>query len=241
MERTLVYSGLRWPHAKAHPDPVPLALTLADGTPMPVREFVKIVAPGSGNGTLWRPEVVDGSWRDLATLPLDSPLGCQTFVAKRGDPAGELPQARRPNIPAIAPDTVKRPSVVSSQWHGLQEALQGALVAWGPIDDVMGVSHFLPGRRSEANRFLLQHPAATTALTQISVVAVDDALVLQANTLAAFLITSAVLAIEGGQAMTKCRQCGSWFSIRRPAREPAYCSATCRTTFNNKRTAPAST
>jgi hypothetical protein len=231
--RKLYFEGLRWPYAVAT-ETVLVALTLDDGTPLPPRPFVELVAPGLAKGAHWRPTATDACWRDLAELNLSSHQDCQRFARRRGDLADGLKQGR-----LLTPHKVERGKVVTSQWFPLAEALRQAALAWGPVDE-FGVSHFLAAKRDEANAFLA-HPAAATALDdQVKYIADPDrgGLADKAKGLAGFLAFSAAQAIERGLTMTKCKWCGFWFEIRRPARTPEYCSPACRTMRHQSRNPP---
>jgi hypothetical protein len=230
-ERTVVFQGHRWPAAEARTEPIWLATTLEDGTPLAPQAFVQITT--TGQGADWTPEPVDASWRDMSQLDLADAAACQTFVRRRGDPAGRLAPARpimstRNGISG----TPRMPSpsvpVTTSQWLPLVLALRQAAGAWGPAD-ADGVSPFLKARRREAKLFV-KHPAAAKALKD-HVGADSDRdgdLVDHPRQLAGFLVLTAAAALVRGQPMKRCLVCSSWFSIRRPARAPQFCSPSCR-------------
>jgi hypothetical protein len=210
---------------------------LADGTPMAPTAFVRITT--TGQGATWTPEPVDATWRDLAELDLSDPIACQVFARRRGDVAEKLSQGRpeRHRLNQIGQRIPMAPAVpgvvTTSQWEPLALALQQAALAWEPADDGGGVSHFNKTRRREAQLFT-KHPGAVAALKVARVDSDQDgSLVDQAHQLPAFLILSASLAIERGLPMKRCLVCGSWFSIRRPARAPQFCSASCRATHHH--------
>jgi hypothetical protein len=244
---TLIFEKAhRWPAAIAQAKPVMLTMTLSDGTPLPPRRFITITATGAGRS--WLPEPVDATWRDLAETDLGDPAACQAFARRRGDPAGELSLLRA--HPKWGPPLDRRPgragtgrafyadpvadnayrSVITSRWAPLAAALQQAASAWDP-PDANGVSH--PGgkaRRNQAARFVDQ-PTAQEALKQVRIVRNPDGIgpAFQAETFAGFLVMSAWLAIDRALPMTRCRQCRSWFEMRRPGRFAQFCSASCRT------------
>jgi hypothetical protein len=58
--------------------------------------------------------------------------------------------------------------------------------------------------------------------------------VLRTERFATYLVLSAASAIERGLPMARCLVCRSWFTIRRPARAPRFCSAACRTVHHQQ-------
>ena len=243
--RKLIFAGRCWPAAVAQPEPGPQAIVPADGTPLPPRNFVKIVT--TGDGRAWTPEPTDASWRDLADLDLTNPEACQAFARRIGDPSGKLSGGRPAGYVqelhryvgwrsgGAPPRTQLHPAVpgtvVTSQWWGLATALQQAAQAWAaPGAD--GVSHPTKdkARLAEARDFLDQ-PAARAALDELRATRDPGGLIADTTTrLDTFLVARAAIALERAPPppMTRCLVCNSWFEIRRPKRAPRFCSASCR-------------
>ena len=165
----------------------------------------------NGRGRRWQASTAIGAWRDFAELDLDSDAAIAGFVARFGDPAGDLEPRR---------------DAVTKDWPALKSCLALFAQAWEPPDSD-GISRIT----DDAARLLL-----TTELTvgifkpflkgdAIIPKIVQHGFALEFKTLGGFMIASASLHFVDRQQMRRCQVCRRWFPIRR--RTARFCSAAC--------------
>jgi len=237
--RKLIFQGRSWPAAEAEPTPVPQNILLADGTLLSQRNFVRLIS--RGNGRVWTPEIVDGSWRDLSELDLADPAACQTFARRIGDPVGALGMSRPAGYTQDRPHGGGPPrtrfypavpgSVSTGQWLPVASALQLLAQAWD-APDARGISCVNGTNRRVLLQDFLAQLAVQTALKELRVIASDGTLADTTTRLDTFLIMQAANALARALSMRRCIQCESWFEIRRPKSEPRFCSASCRALYH---------
>ena len=102
--------------------------------------------------------------------------------------------------------------------------------AWEPEEDTNGVSRLSrdPGRINDAAA-LLRYGVRYLA-TQVNVIPDPNGapdLVLQANSLAGYMLASAASAFQRRAPMRRCRSCSTWFEL--PRQNALYCRGLCRT------------
>jgi hypothetical protein len=222
-ELPLVFRGMRGPAATGAGRQT-IAVPRADGSLQAVRGFVSISTTGDGRS--WKPEITDGTWRDLADLDLDSFPDCTAFVRRRGDPHGLLKKSG--TEPGSGFNYVN-----TSQWLYLAEGLRAAANAWdAPGED--GISRVTtdPARLRDAAGFL-DLPGAAHALKSLALTRDPEGslgLALTTTSPAAFLVASAAAALQRRADMRHCRHCQGWFEITRS--DVRFCSASCRATHH---------
>ena len=162
-------------------------------------------------------------WRDLAEIEFDDERSALSFLARRGDPFGEL----APGKP-----------IALFHWAPLIARLQQAASAWepvGPVKDAFAVSAIRPREQcATAERFHISLPADWT--TQLSVTYDGLVPVLRAKMLAAYCIAAAAVSLRQRRPMRRCLFCASWFTIHHAGAE--FCSPSCRASAHNGRTSP---
>jgi hypothetical protein len=165
-----------------------------------------------GDGRQWVTHAPMAFWRNFAELDLTSTKQALDFIARHGDPFGDLDRESRTGT--------------NDRWPALKTALADIAQAWDPLDN--DTSHISedPHRRTLAQHALYELARPDKAgLGDIEVIAQGDALVLRAKTLQAFMIASASSALRRGIAMRICQYCGDWFELRRS--DATFCSASC--------------
>lgn len=147
-------------------------------------------------------------WRNFSELNLDDPDAVIGFVRRRGDPTGML-------SPSTQSD--------SSQWFDVAAPLKLAATCW--TRNRVGRSACVP-----QTGFMEALAASREFRERINYVPHiwDGAFSvrLNAETLAAFMITSAILHLHSRVDMAVCQQCGDWFVLQR--RGTQFCSPSCR-------------
>ena len=215
MREPLLFSGIRWSGAKVV-DRKQVVGTGFAGKKVPWTDALIIETTGQGRS--YSVTHAEAWWRDLADLPLDDEGRVLSFLARRGDPFGEL-----------APDG-KQISTFPL-WFGLKAALRLAAGAWGPRDEA-GVSRFRPERLETAEQFQLN--LWTEWTNQLSVVYQGLVPVLSTKILAAYMCAAAAASLRAGLDMRRCDYCSSWFTLHYA--NARQCSASCRAArFNNRR------
>ena len=89
-----------------------------------------LIIETSGKGRPYDVTHAEAWWRDFAELPIDDERRVLSFLARRGDPFGQL-----------APDGKQ---ISTYHWLGLKAVLEQAAAAWDPQPDETGVSRFRP-------------------------------------------------------------------------------------------------
>ncbi len=147
-------------------------------------------------------------WRNFSELDFDDANAVIGFVRRRGDPSGVL-------SPTAQSD--------SSRWFEIAAPLKLASTCWtrNRVDGSTcvpqtGFMDALAASREFRER-INYVPHIWDGAFSVR---------LNAETLAAFMITSAILHLHGRVDMAVCRQCGDWFELKR--RGSMYCSPSCR-------------
>jgi hypothetical protein len=215
MRERLLFSGIRWSGAKVVARKQVVGTGLA-GKKVPLTDA--LIIETSGNGRSYSVTHAEGWWRDFAELSIDDERRVLSFLARRGDPFGEL-----------APDGKQ---ISSHHWLGPMASLRHAAAGWDPWLDETGVSKFRPERLEIAARFLRSVPTEWTE--QLSVTYEGLIPVLSARTLAIYMCAAAAAALRAGLDMRRCDYCHSWFTLHYS--NARQCSASCRAArFNNRR------
>ena len=218
MREPLLFDGIRWSGAKVVDRKQVIATSIFTEKKVPWTEA--LIIETSGNGRSYSVTHAEAWWRDFADLLPDHEESVLSFLARRGDPFGEL-----------APDGKQ---ISTYHWFGLKAALRAAATAWSPLDKT-GVSRFRPDALDIAGRFL--HSFTTDEWTsQLSVVYEGLIPVLRAKVLAAYMLAAAAASLRARLDMRRCNYCNSWFTLHyATARQ---CSASCRAASFNKRSSP---
>jgi hypothetical protein len=218
MREPLLFSGIRWSGAKVVRRGEVVGTSIFTGKKVPFYEA--LIIETTGNGRPYTVTHAEGWWRDLAELSLDDERRVLSFLARRGDPFGQL-----------APDGTQ---ITTHGWLGLKAALGHAATAWTPLPDETGVSRFRPEMLEIAERFLHPPNLGTEWTNQLSVVYDGLLPVLSTKVLAAYMCAAAAASLRGGLDMRRCDYCSSWFTLHYVSAR--QCSASCRAArFNNRR------
>ncbi|NKM56360.1 hypothetical protein GFL21_17855 [Rhizobium anhuiense] len=146
-------------------------------------------------------------WRNFSELDLDDPDAVVGFVKRRGDPSGIL-------SPSAQSD--------SSSWFDIAAPLKLAATCWtrnrgeSACVPQVGFMEALASSREFRER-INYVPYVWDGAFSVR---------LNAETLAAFMITSAILHLHSRVDMAVCQHCGDWFELKR--RGSMYCSPSCR-------------
>jgi len=215
MREVLLFDGIRWSGAKV----VARGRVVGSGFDgKKVHLSDALIIETTGNGRPYSVTHAEAWWRDLADLSIDDERRVLSFLARRGDPFGEL-----------APDGKQ---ISTHLWLGLKAKLGLAAAAWDPLRDETGVSRFRPEMLEAAERFLLDVGAEWT--DQLSVVYQGLLPVLRAKVLVAYMTAAAAASLRAGLDMRRCDYCSSWFTLHYA--NARQCSASCRAArFNNRR------
>jgi hypothetical protein len=215
MREPLLFDGIRWSGAKVVARGQVVG-SGSDGKKVPWTDA--LIIETTGNGRPYSVTHAEAWWRDLADLPIDDERRVLSFLARRGDPFGEL-----------APDGKQ---ISTHHWLSLKTVLRQAARAWSPLQDETGVSRFHPEMLEVAERFLLNFGTEWTG--QLSVVYQGLVPVLSAKVLAAYMCAAAAASLRAGLDMRRCDYCNSWFTLHYA--NARQCSASCRAArFNNRR------
>jgi hypothetical protein len=215
MREPLLFSGIRWSGAKVVARRQIVGTGLA-GKKVPLTDA--LIIETTGKGRRYDVTHAEAWWRDLADLSIDDERRVLSFLARRGDPFGEL-----------APDGKQ---ISTHQWLGLKAVFGQAAAVWAPLPDETGVSRFRPEMLEIAERFL--HNFGTEWTSQLSVVYRGLLPVLSAKILAAYMCAAAAASLRAGLDMRRCDYCSSWFTLHYA--NARQCSASCRAArFNNRR------
>ena len=219
-EPALVFFGIAWPAAKAR-----RALIGGDFDQETKRHLqlslLPYVSVGSGNGRPWHTATPQGFWRDFGTLNLADEDAVTAFVQRRGDPLGVM-IVRVPSSSDVA------------QWQMPLHFGLGLLArCWTEAGERDGVSQCIGAGRDVATfwRRTLQ-PAI---VGDVEMIAADEGVrfIPRARTLGAFMVLSAISALERAVPMRRCQHCGSWFEVRHARMR--VCSATCRVAMSKQK------
>jgi hypothetical protein len=216
MREPLLFEGIRWSGAKV----VARRQVVGDSDGKKVPFFDALIIETTGKGRDYFVTHAEAWWRDLADLSLDDERRVLSFLARRGDPFGQL-----------APDGKQ---ISTHQWLGLKAVLGQAAGAWDPWPDETGVSRFRPDMLEIAERFLLNLKAEWTS--QLSVVYQGLLPVLSTKVLAAYMCAAAAASLRAGLDMRRCDYCSSWFTLHYA--NARQCSASCRAARFNQRRSP---
>jgi hypothetical protein len=223
MREALLFDGLGWPAARVVDRKSivgrPASGFFADG--QPTRWAESPIIDTSGHGRRYRVRYAEAWWRDLSEVLIEDEQRALSFLARRGDPFGEL----APGKP-----------IALFYWEGLILRLQQAASAWETVRDweTSTVSAFRPERCAFAEQFHTSLPADW--LEQLSVTYDGVVPVLRAKMLFAYLIAAAATALRQRLPMRRCAYCYSWFTLHYAAAR--HCSPSCRAAEHNKRTSP---
>lgn len=147
-------------------------------------------------------------WRNFSELDLNDPGAVIAFVRRRGDPFGKL-------SPTVQAD--------SSRWFDILAPLELAASRWSR--NRTGTSVCIPQTGfMEALTACPEFREGVDYRPQVLDGAFSLAIVPQ--TLAGFMLTSAILHLQSRVDMALCQHCGDWFVERR--RGTQFCSASCR-------------
>lgn len=149
-------------------------------------------------------------WRNFSEIDLDDPDAVIGFVRRHGDPFGTL-------SPTTQAD--------SSQWLAVAVVLKLAASGW--TRNRVGPS--VATRPHGVMQALVASPIFRDGVDYVPHVdGGSDQLSLRivAKSLAAFMVTSAILHLQSYVDMALCQHCGDWFVERR--RGTQFCSASCR-------------
>src|SRR6516165_10647291 len=207
---TLIFTGRRWPGVQS-------VGGLRSG-----RSFYLFTFRASGDGQQWDTDRPLMFWRSFIEIDLSHTGEALHFVARHGDPFGQLDQERARLYPP--------PFGTNRLWPDLGATFGKIAQAWEPLDP-NGISFISdnPERLEVAQRALreLAPPGPhEKGLEDIEWIAQGRGLVPRARTLRAFMIASAASALRRGVAMKKCAYCGDWFELRRT--DAFYCSGSCQ-------------
>jgi len=214
---TVIFEGRNWPGAYR---------PMSDG-------YGAFGLKASGKGRLWSTDRPLAFWRNFSALdPTDdeaAPL-VQGFVARHGDPDGELDR-RAAAGKSITGNTLA--------WPPLILALNSVAAAWD-APDLSGVSRMTSDRDRLAaadkslRRLLPSDPDGDRDISQeIEIAYAAQGLTLRPQSLRAFMVLSAAYARERGIAMRRCAYCDDWFELRRS--DAFYCSGSCQATHHKRR------
>jgi hypothetical protein len=209
----VVYSGTGWPAADIVRSTKAAfgAYLVATGPRPPTRAVFTLATTGRGRG--WEAAKTEGFWRDLGELDFDDQRAVLALVCRRGDPAGILSP---------------REQTHTGHWVDLAALLAIAARAWEPVD-ASGVSCVTKDRhRLQQAKHFTDDKLALQILKDDLEVIPDPAggLALRACTLAAFMVVSAVSALERCVPMRRCAHCTSWFELARA--DARFCCDSCR-------------
>lgn len=181
---------------------------MVKGRPTSDGRFCRFDFEASGDGRQWTVHRPMAFWRNFAELDLTGVAWAVSFIARHGDPFGELERDRAGS---------------TEHWPALKTALEGIAQAWEPSGRISND----PARRLTAREALyeLARPDKT-GLADIELVANEDRLVPRARTLRAFMIASAASALERGITMRVCQYCLDYFELRKSS--ALYCSGSCQ-------------
>jgi hypothetical protein len=222
MREKLFFDGLAWPAARIiSRERVPGRYGSGFFGGDEPNEAETFVVDASGNGRSYQMQHAEGWWRDLAELRTTDERQVLSFLARRGDPFGEL----KPGNPI-------RPV----WWDSLITQLRQAAHAWEPITRLTDISTLRPDEPSYemAKSFLVALPRGWTAHLEVTY----DGLipVLRAKVLAAYLTAAAAVSLRQRLPMRRCIYCASWFTLHHTGAE--YCTPSCRASAYNGRTSP---
>jgi hypothetical protein len=214
----LLFEGIRWSGAKVVARRQVVGPGLA-GKKVPF--FDALIIETTGKGRSYSVTHAEAWWRDFADLPLDDERRVLSFLARRGDPFGQL-----------APDGTQ---ISTREWLGLKAVFGQAAAAWNPWPDE-GVSRFRPDMLEFAERFLHPPNLGTEWTSQLNVVYRGLLPVLSTKVLAAYMCAAAAASLRAGLDMRRCDYCSSWFTLHYA--NARQCSASCRAARFNQRRSP---
>jgi hypothetical protein len=218
MHEPLFFSGIRWSGAKVVARKQVIG---GESTDDKVPFFDALIIETTGNGRPYSVTHAEAWWRDLAEISLDDERRVLSFLARRGDPFGQLAPGGK--------------QISTHQWLGLKGVLGQAAAAWNPQLDETGVSRFRPEMLEIAGRFL--HGIKTDEWrSQLSVEYRGLLPVLRANRLLTYMLAAAAASLRAGLDMRRCDYCSSWFTLHYA--NARQCSASCRAARFNKRSSP---
>jgi hypothetical protein len=220
MREALLFDGLGWPAARVI-GRRSLPNRPASGFVADDQQWAEtLIIDTSGSGRRYQVQHAEAWWRDLAEVKIDDEKRALSFLARRGDPFGEL----APGKP-----------IALFHWEGLIVRLRQAASAWEPVWDASTVSTIRPHEQcTAAEQFHISLPADWTA--QLSVTYDGLVPVLRAKVLAAYLTAAAATALRQRLPMRRCAYCFSWFTLHYASAR--HCSPSCRAAEHNKRTSP---
>lgn len=220
MREPLLFSGIRWSGAKVVAHKQVLGTSIFTEKKVPF--FDALIIETTGKGRPYSVTHAEAWWRDFADLPLDDERRVLSFLARRGDPFGQL----APNGKQIS----------TRDWFGLKGVFGHAAGAWDPWPDQTGVSRFRPDMLEIAERFLHPPNLGTDWTSQLSVVYQGLVPVLSTKVLAAYMCAAAAATLRAGLDMRRCDYCSSWFTLHYA--NARQCSASCRAARFNQRRSP---
>src|SRR5262249_27754661 len=149
-----------------------------------------------------------------AAIDLTDTAEALRFIARHGDPLGDLDRGERAST--------------NAPWFAVMDALDRIADAWAPLDR-NGISFSSDDRdRLEVAQRALRElaPPDENGLQGIEWIAHGRGLVPRAQNLQSFMVASAASALRRGIAMRRCRYCVDWFELRRS--DATYCSGSCQ-------------
>ena len=230
IRETIFFEGRRWP-----------AVVVAH-TPGSPNSWVIFTATGKARA--WSTDRPLGFWRNFSAIEVPDPKVQGTvvnpdteqpfelFVARHGDPTGQLDRRAAASQPVISN---------TFSWGPLVAALRQVAVAWDAPDD-LGVSAITKDRdrlaaADKALGWLLpadpdgDHEIAREIKLQYTA----QGITLVPQTLRAFMVISAASARERGIDMRRCAYCADWFELHCDG--ATYCSPSCQASHQKQRAA----
>ena len=218
----LIFEGTGWPTARVV-NTTPTAFKFDAQDPKRFTQQTILTIAATGHGRYWMSERPQGFWRDFTEIDPADAAAVPTFVARRGDPDGLL--------------SAKSP-IHTGPWYNLRDTLGRAALAWEP-EDAAGVSRITTDRaRLHYADYFLENSNYPAVLRNLEPVLdpIGTGFALRARTLAAFMMASAVSALERRIDLRRCAHCRSWLELNR--KDIRFCSGSCRTFHSQKKEKP---
>ena len=205
----LLFTGTRLTRAKVERIEFGV-IRAADGTERRRNDRPPIFSVSSSDdGKPWSTTEPEGWWRDFAGLDLADAEQVLGFVKRRGLVFARVDNPRRQES--------------TERWYSLRASLARIASAWSDLD-ADGNSHVVAEKRAAAGEFY--DSFTLDRVKELSLVP-DPAgepgkLVRQADSLAAYMVASAMHGLEHRLPMRVCAHCKQWFYPRRS--DQRFCS-----------------
>ena len=169
----------------------------------------------TGRGREWKTDRVQAFWRSFAELNHQLEKDVLGFAGRRGYPFDRLP----------APSDTLR-------WARLQRGLKTIAAAWG-APDADGVSHITddPKRLAEIRAGIADRDHGPLGVIAADIDPATGFLQYRPETLAQYMITSALLMWQERTPMKRCTVCRDWMPF--VDKRAMYCSESCKQSGNS--------